>query len=152
MHSIIKPYTSWIVLVHIYFDPLHTLPQYLLFIKSTKSKARDWTNKKRPMHFGASLSSGEVLEWKRFYDKSIIGMYLLVLSSHMKSVWMFNINLTMLRSKPIVYIWLESTRRYIPIMDLSQKRFHSRTSPELKEAPKFMDLFLFVQTLNRLIR
>ena len=52
-------------------------------IESTKSKARDWTNKKRPIHFGASLSSGEVLEWKRFYDKSIIGMYLLVLSSHM---------------------------------------------------------------------
>ena len=54
-------------------------------IKFTKSTARDWTNKKRPMHFGASLSSGEVLEWKRFYDKSIIGMYLLVLSSH---IWL----------------------------------------------------------------
>ena len=51
-------------------------------IESTKSKARDWTNKKRPMHFGAYLSSGELLEWKRFYDKSIIGMYLLMLSSH----------------------------------------------------------------------
>ena len=35
-------------------------------IESNKCKARDWTNKKRPMHFGASLSSGEVLEWKRF--------------------------------------------------------------------------------------
>ena len=49
-------------------------------IESTKSTARDWTNKKRLMHFGASLSSGEVLEWKRFYDKSLIGM---LLSSHM---------------------------------------------------------------------
>ena len=56
-------------------------------IKSTKSTARDWTNKKRPMHFGASLSSGEVLEWKRFYDKSIIGILLLVLSSHMWFAW-----------------------------------------------------------------
>ena len=55
-------------------------------IESTKSKARDWTNKKTPMHFGASLSSGEVLEWKRFYNKSIIRMYLLVLTSH---IWQF---------------------------------------------------------------
>ena len=55
-------------------------------IESTKSTARDWTNKKRPMHFGASLSSGEVLEWKRFYDKSIIGMLLLVLSSQMNYI------------------------------------------------------------------
>ena len=52
-------------------------------IEYNQSNAQDWTNKKRPMHFGASLSSGELLEWKRFYDKSIIGMYLLVLSSHM---------------------------------------------------------------------
>ena len=51
-------------------------------IESNKSTARDWTNKKRPMQFWASLSSGEVLEWTRFYDKSIVGMYLLVLSSH----------------------------------------------------------------------
>ena len=61
-------------------------------IESTKSKAQDWTNKKRPMHFGASLSSGEVLEWKRFYDKSIIGMYLLVLSSHISN-FLFWINI-----------------------------------------------------------
>merc|ERR1712130_873705 len=36
---------------------------------------------------------------------------------------------------------LESTRRYIPIMEMSPKRFHSRTFPELKEVPKCIGLF-----------
>ena len=96
-------------------------------IKSTKSKARAWTNKKRPMHFGASLSSGEVLEWKRFYDKSIIGMYLLVLSSHMH--------------KFCACFWqklFESDIFSLNIFFLGQKFFYQSFYPNILD-PKFFE-------------
>ena len=81
-----------VILSKSWYNFLFFLEHPLVYlIESNKSTARDWTNKKRPMHFGASLSSEEVLEWKCFYDKSIIGMYLLVLSSYI-NIEQFTIN------------------------------------------------------------
>ena len=56
-HDFIKKLVQFSIFLE---HPLVYLIQY------NQSNIQDWTNKKRPMHFGASLSSGEVLEWNVF--------------------------------------------------------------------------------------